>query len=145
VPDPAVKSATVAVAVDDAEGFHVLSRELGVETFGLNVLTLRPGQRNRVHLHKVQEEVYLVLSGELTLVVEGEEMVFGPDQAVRVPPHLRRQLTNRGPEPLRLLGIGAYGEHEPRDALAWTTWDEGGDGGPPRDVPPPPDLPVDPR
>ena len=141
MPDPAVKNASVAI--EHTDGFHVLSRELGVESFGLNVLTLQPGERNRVHLHKRQEEVYLVLTGELTLVVEGEELVFGPDQAVRVPAALRRQLTNRGPELLRVLGMGAYGEHEPRDALAWTTWDEGGDGGSPRDVPPPPDFPVD--
>ena len=133
---------TASIDVDGSEMFNSLRRALGVESFGINVLWLRPGQRNRIHLHEKQEEVYVVLDGELTLTVEGEELVFGPGQVVRVPPPVRRQVANHGREPLRLLALGGYGEHEPRDARAWTSWDEGGDGRSPKEVPLPPDLPV---
>ena len=47
--------------------------QLGVSTFGLNQIVLGPGQRGRIHRHRRQEEVYLVLEGTLTLFVEGEE------------------------------------------------------------------------
>jgi uncharacterized cupin superfamily protein len=139
---PQLPVTTASIDVEDADRMHSLRRELGVESFGINLMTLRPGQRNRVHIHKVQEEVYLVLAGELTLVVEGEDLVLGAGELVRVPPPVRRQLTNRGAAPVRLLALGGYGEHEPRDALAWTSWDEGGEGRLPKEVPLPEDLPV---
>jgi uncharacterized cupin superfamily protein len=125
----------------DEGGFQRLRRELGVESFGLNLITLRPGQRNRVHLHQRQEEVYVVLEGELTLVVEGEQVVLGRFELARVGASVRRQLTNPTSEPVLLLALGGYGEHEGRDALAWTSWEEGGEGRPPQEVPLPEDLP----
>jgi uncharacterized cupin superfamily protein len=68
------------------ERFQALRRELGVSSFGMNLLMLEPGQRGRIHAHDRQEEVYLVLEGELTLGVEGVEHVLGEDQLVRVGP-----------------------------------------------------------
>ena len=52
--------------------FARLRAPLGVSSFGINVLSFEPGQRNRIHRHKRQEEVYVVLEGTLTLMVEGE-------------------------------------------------------------------------
>lgn len=127
---------------DGGDGFQRLRRELGVESFGLNVVTLRPGQRNRIHRHLRQEEVYLVLAGELTLVLEDESVVLGKHELVRIDPAVRRQLTNPGAEPAVLLAIGGYGEHEGRDGRAWTSWDEPGEGKPPQEVPMPDDLPL---
>ena len=48
--------------------------ELGVESFGLNLMLLEPGQRGRVHRHERQEEVYIVLEGTLTLELDGGEV-----------------------------------------------------------------------
>jgi uncharacterized cupin superfamily protein len=124
------------------EMFQSLRRELGVESFGINLMSLRPGQRGRVHRHERQEEVYLVLEGNLTLIVEGEPHELGPDRLARVAPEVRRQLVNRGKEPVVLLALGGSGEHEGRDALAWTDWDEEGPGREPREIPLPDDLPV---
>jgi uncharacterized cupin superfamily protein len=123
------------------ERFQTLRRDLGVKGFGLNLLRLEPGQRGRVHAHERQEEVYVVLDGELTLLLEDEEVVVGRDGVVRVAAHVRRQLVNRGPEPLRLLAIGAQGEHQGRDGIAWTDWDQPREAGrPPQEVPLPDDL-----
>lgn len=121
---------------------QLLRRELGVSSFGLNLLVLPPGGRGRIHLHEHQEEVFLVLEGELTLGLEdGVEHVLGVDRLVRVGPAARRQLTNAGSERLVLLALGAAGDHEGRDGLAWTAWDEDSPGRPPADVPLPDDLP----
>ncbi|HXF32078.1 MAG TPA: cupin domain-containing protein [Solirubrobacterales bacterium] len=125
-----------------ADMFQSLRRELGVESFGINLMSLRPGQRLRIHRHRRQEEVYLVLEGTLTLLIEGEPHDLGPDHLARVGPEVRRQLTNRTPEPVVLLALGGSGEHEGRDGLAWVDWDEEGPGREPREIPLPDDLPI---
>ncbi|HXB15118.1 MAG TPA: cupin domain-containing protein [Solirubrobacteraceae bacterium] len=124
------------------ERFQTLRRELGVSSFGINLIVLEPGQRGRIHSHERQEEVYLVLAGELTLLIEREPTVLGSDALARVGPGLRRQLVNAGPERLVLLALGGSGEHRGRDGSAWSEWDEPGPGRAPQDVPLPEDLPA---
>jgi len=46
-----------ALEPDSQERFVSLRRALGVSTFGLNQIILRPGQRGRIHRHSNQEEV----------------------------------------------------------------------------------------
>ena len=58
---------------EGGERFVALRRQLGVESFGLNLMLLEPGQRGRVHRHQRQEEVYIVLEGTLTIELEGGE------------------------------------------------------------------------
>lgn len=125
---------------DGGERFQRLRRELGVESFGINLIVLEPGQRGRVHVHEHQEEVYVVLAGELTLVVEGEDHSLTRGRLARVGPSVRRQLVNRGSERVELIALGGAGEHESRDALAWSSWEKEGPGSSPADVPLPNDL-----
>jgi mannose-6-phosphate isomerase-like protein (cupin superfamily) len=125
---------------DGDDRFQPLRRQLGVSTFGLNLIVLEPGQRGRVHAHERQEEVYLVLEGELTLGVEEAEHRLGRGELVRVGPSVRRQLTNRGAQRLLVLALGGAGEHHGRDGRAWSGWEEGGEGRPPAEVPLPQDL-----
>ena len=126
---------------DTGERFQRLRAQLGVESFGMNLIVLAPRQRGRIHAHEQQEEVYLVLEGELMLFVDGVAHVLGPDRVVRVGPGVRRQLVNAGPARLVLLALGGAGDHVGRDAMAWASWDEEGPGRPPQDVPAPEDLP----
>jgi uncharacterized cupin superfamily protein len=118
-----------------SEWFVPLRKTLGLESFGINLLVIQPGKRGRVHLHERQEEVYVVLEGELTVQLEAEAYRLGPDDVMRVGPAVRRQLLNAGEEPAVVLAFGGSGTHESRDALAWTTWDEEGPGRSPREVP----------
>ena len=136
----------VAYARIDTEGeerFQRLRQELGVTTFGMNLIRLAPGQRGRIHRHLQQEEVYLVLEGTLTLEVEGEPRDLGRGELARVAPDVRRRLTNRHPEPLVLFALGGAKEHVGRDGRAYESWDEPGEGRPPQEVPMPDDVPVD--
>jgi uncharacterized cupin superfamily protein len=126
---------------DNGERFQTLRKELGVESFGINLIALRPGERGRIHAHEHQEEVYLVLAGELTLGVEGVEHSIRVDGLGRVAPKLRHQLVNAGDEPLVLLALGAAGEHVGRDGSAWESWEQTGPGRPPQEIPLPEDLP----
>jgi len=120
-----------ALDAETGERFQLLRRELGVTGFGINLIVLQPRERGRIHAHEHQEEVYLVLEGELTLGLEGEERVLGPNEIVRVGPAVRRQLVN----------AGDARQHVGRDGKAWESWDEGGEGRPPQEVPLPGDLP----
>jgi uncharacterized cupin superfamily protein len=138
--EPEVSFATLNPDTD--ERFQRVRQELGVTSFGLNLMVLQPGQRSRVHMHERQEEVYIVQEGELTLVLEGEEHVLGPGRLARVGHAVRRQLVNRGSGRLVMIAIGGHGEHQGRDGRAWESWDEGGEGRPPQEVPLPEDLPA---
>lgn len=131
----------VSLDTGGEQRFQRLRAELGVSSFGLNLITLQPRQRGRVHRHERQEEVYLVLEGEPTLVTEGGSHVLRKGDLARVGPAVRRQLCNPGSEVVRILAIGGYGEHEGRDGRAWVDWDEPGEGRPPQEVPLPEDLP----
>jgi uncharacterized cupin superfamily protein len=125
---------------DVGERFLALRRQLGVTSFGINQIVLEPRQRGRIHRHGLQEEVYLVLDGTLTLLVEGEEHALETGELVRVAPAVRRQLVNRGPHRLVLLALGGANEHVGRDGEAWTDWDSP-TSAPPQEVPLPEDLP----
>ncbi|MFL5825366.1 MAG: cupin domain-containing protein [Thermoleophilaceae bacterium] len=126
---------------DSGERFQSLRSELGASAFGMNLIVLQPRERGRVHAHRDQEEIYLVLEGELTLIVDGGEHTLARHELARVPPPVRRQIANKGPDRLLLLALGGAGEHIARDGIAWESWEEGGEGHSPQDVPLPEKLP----
>jgi uncharacterized cupin superfamily protein len=132
-----------AIDLEPGDRFQRLRNDLGVSTFGLNLLRLEPGERSRIHRHLHQEEVYLVLEGTLTLSIEGEERDLRAGELARVAPDVRRQLVNKRPERLRLIALGGANAHEGRDGRAYTSWDEEGPGRAPQDVPFPDDVPVE--
>jgi mannose-6-phosphate isomerase-like protein (cupin superfamily) len=129
--------------VESVDRFVRLRSPLGVTSFGINKIVLAPGQRGRIHRHRNQEEVYLVLEGTLTLLVEGEPAELGPAELIRVGPDVRRQLVNRGPGRLSLLALGGMVEHEhvPRDGEAFVAWEDAIPRSP-QEVPLPDDLPA---
>lgn len=129
---------------DGGERFVPVRRMLGVSSFGMNLIVLRPGERGRIHHHREQEEVYVVLEGTLSLGIEGKERDMGVGEAVRVAPEVRRQLVNRGPGRLVLLALGGSGEHIGRDGTAFVSW-EATEGAPPQETPLPEDLPENER
>ena len=81
--------AQTSLQPDADEQFVSLRRPLGVTTFGINQITLAPGQRLRIHRHARQEEVYLVLEGRLTIAFDDERTELGPGELLRVAPSVR--------------------------------------------------------
>jgi len=130
---------TARLDPDFGERFLPLRRQLGVTSFGLNQIVLGPGQRGRIHRHLHQEEVYLVLEGRLTLVIETEPTGLGEGELIRVAPRLRRQLVNYGPGRVVLLALGGAAEHQGRDGEAFASWDDDSPTSP-QEMPMPPDL-----
>jgi mannose-6-phosphate isomerase-like protein (cupin superfamily) len=130
-----------ALQPDTDERFTSLRRELGVSTFGINQIILRPGQRGRIHRHKTQEEVYIVISGTLTIVFEDEVKELGHGEIARVAPEVRRYLANRHAEDVLLVALGGAVEHVGRDGEAFATWEDT-EPTSPQELPLPPDEPV---
>ena len=136
-----MEDGTTTTRLDPATGerFLPLRRQLGVSSFGMNQITLQPGQRGRIHRHQRQEEVYLVLEGTLTLLVEGERTELGVGELIRVAPDVRRQLVNRGPGRLIVLALGGASKHHGRDGEAFRDWSDQ-QPVPPQELSMPPDL-----
>jgi len=122
------------------ERFVRLRDQLGVTSFGMNLILMHAGARGRIHRHGKQEEVYVVLEGTLSLAIEGIERDLHQGELARVAPEVRRQLINRGPARLAILALGGAGEHVGRDGIAFVSWDAT-QGAPPQETPQPDDLP----
>ena len=80
-------------------------RSLGLQSFGLNLVDIAPGDRIPEHdeTERDHEEVFLALSGDATIVIDGEEHSLPEGCFARLDPHLTRTVTNNGSGPLRLL------------------------------------------
>jgi uncharacterized cupin superfamily protein len=124
---------------DGEDRFQRLREDLGVQSMGVNLLRLQPRQRGRIHRHAHQEEVYVVLEGTLTLVVEAEEHELRPGLVARVGAEERRKLVNASDARVVFLAFGAAGDHAGRDGEAFESWDQE-TGAPPQEVPLPEDL-----
>jgi mannose-6-phosphate isomerase-like protein (cupin superfamily) len=108
----------------DGERMQMVGEELGLTSFGLRQITLKPGQRNRIHRHREQEEAYVVLSGRLTIEHADGPQDLGPGDVARVAPSVRRRLVNNGSEPCVVIAVGAAGTHERGDGEAFLDWDD---------------------
>lgn len=98
--------------IDELGSIHggmvkLAAAELGVESFGLQVLDFPAGfDHYPAHDHSDdgQEEVYVVLSGSAAFEVDGEHVALSEGQLLRVPADSRRGLTTE--EGVRILAIG---------------------------------------
>lgn len=122
------------VDLHSAERIVHLGETVGVENVGLNVFSFGSGDASRIHRHRRQEEVFLVLRGSLTVRFETSESVVPTLCLIRVPPMVKRQLRNDQDERCVFLALGAVDPHVRGDAEAFASWDDP-EPRPPRDVP----------
>jgi uncharacterized cupin superfamily protein len=78
----------------EGPGFRKVRSALGVTEFGVNAIVLPPGYTSRRHYHERQQELYLVLSGEIELELDGDKQTLGPGGLARVDPSTVRSLRN---------------------------------------------------
>lgn len=86
-------------------GLYFLRGPLNCANLGLSVRELSPGEDGMEHDHDGdgQEEVYLLVEGQLTVTVEGEDVEMGPGDALRVGPGTTRQVHNGDVESLLVI------------------------------------------
>ena len=101
------------------EVWVLVRKSLGVSSFGLNIVELPPGGTIPEHdeVGRDQEEVFFVVAGSPTLVVDGTDHPLRPGSFARLDPELRRTVRNDGAELARILIVSAprTSGYEPMD------------------------------
>jgi quercetin dioxygenase-like cupin family protein len=89
--------------------WSLVRRGLGLGSFGMNVVEIEPGYAIPEHdeTSRDQEEVFVVLSGSATMIVEGKEYPAPAGTFVRLDPEPQRTMRNDGDEVARVLIVSA--------------------------------------
>ena len=87
----------------------LVRRSLGLGAFGMNMVEIPPGEGIPEHdeVERDQEEVFVVISGSPTIVVDGREHVAPPGTLVRLDPEPTRTVVNHGEEAATVLIVSA--------------------------------------
>ena len=92
-----------------------LGNAVGLDQFGVNLTTLKPGAASALrHWHEQEDELVYVLQGEVVLVEDGGETVLKPGDAAGFKAHVANghQLVNRTAQDVLYLEIGTRSRHE---------------------------------
>jgi quercetin dioxygenase-like cupin family protein len=94
-------------------------RSLDLRSFGMNVVEIPPGEGIPEHdeTERGHEEVFVVLEGEPTMVIDGRDHPAPAGTFVRLDPELTRTVRNDGDGPAHVLIVSAptSSGYEPMD------------------------------
>lgn len=83
---------------------HLLfAPEFGTRNVTVTWVRGEPGSQQEVHLHRDSEQVYVIVRGRGTMIVDGEERRVEAGCAVLIPPLTRHAIRNTGDEPLEYV------------------------------------------
>jgi uncharacterized cupin superfamily protein len=100
-------------------GFRKIRPALGVTAFGVNAVVLPPGYTTPRHRHERQQELYIVLSGEVEITLGAERRTLGPGGLARVDPQTPRHLRNLSDDSEALyVCVGGDGGYVGRDGVS---------------------------
>jgi quercetin dioxygenase-like cupin family protein len=98
---------------DEMEGsgnatWRLARKSLGAESFGFNVVDIAPGGQIPEHNHTGdnQEEVFIILDGQATVVANDDEHNAPAGTFVRYAPEVQRTIRNNSDANVRALLIG---------------------------------------
>jgi quercetin dioxygenase-like cupin family protein len=88
--------------------WRLARKSLGGESFGFNVVDIAPGGQIPEHDHggDNQEEVYIILDGQGTIVSDGAEQDAPAGTYARYAPEVKRTIRNKSDANVRALLIG---------------------------------------
>src|SRR3990172_6927606 len=85
-----------------------LSRPMGCKGVGLSFVRYKPGEgATYVHRHKVQEEVFITLKGNGSIILDGKRIAMPEGGGIRVAPKVYRALGNDSNKDVIYLILGA--------------------------------------
>jgi len=87
----------------------LVRRSLGIGSFGVNAVELPPGESIPEHdeTGRDHEELFLVLDGSPTMVVDGVDHPLRKGSCVRLDPQPKRTVRNDGGDVARVLIVSA--------------------------------------
>jgi uncharacterized cupin superfamily protein len=95
-------------------------KALGTQAFGYNLVEIGPGGQIPEHdeARSGQVELYAILEGEATMLLDGEEHPAPAGTFASIEPAATRQIVNRSDAPVTalLIGVQAEGGYEP---MSW--------------------------
>lgn len=96
-----------------------LARTTDTPFFNLGIVTLEPGQGVERHVHRAEDDSFLVLDGTLsvTLGEDGREVAAGAGTFVLIPDGTPHAIINNGATDVRILNIHAPGGFDRRIGL----------------------------
>ena len=95
--------------LEQTGNWTLVRRSLGCQAFGVNLVEIPVGESIPEHdeTERDQEELFFVLSGSPTLVIDGEEHPAPAGTFARLDPERRRTVRNTGAEPSAVLIVSA--------------------------------------
>ncbi|MGH2983338.1 MAG: cupin domain-containing protein [Solirubrobacterales bacterium] len=100
--------------------WRLARKTLGAEAFGFNVVDIAPGGEIPAHDHSGddQEEVFVILDGQGTIVAGNEEHDAPAGTYCRFAPEVHRTIRNKSDAPVRalLIGVPVKSGYEP---MSW--------------------------
>jgi quercetin dioxygenase-like cupin family protein len=101
----------------EGPGFRKIRAALDVTAFGVNAVVLPPSHQTHGHFHDRQQELYLVLEGEIEFQFgDDERHTLGRGGLARVDPKTVRRLRNTSPDAEAMyFCVGGDGGYVGRD------------------------------
>jgi uncharacterized cupin superfamily protein len=95
--------------IERAGSWRLVRRTLGCESFGANVVEIAPGRSIPEHdeIDRDQEEIFFVLAGSPSLVIDGTAIAAPAGTFARLDPRPRRTVRNDGDEVASVLIVSA--------------------------------------
>jgi len=101
-----------AVVVPPGEGHRIgnvefLARTADTPRFTFAIVEINAGRVLEEHVHDDEDDAFLIIEGEMTFTVEGEDVAAPPGTFVLVPPGVPHAFRNDGDAPVRMFNIHA--------------------------------------
>jgi uncharacterized cupin superfamily protein len=100
--------------------WRLARKTLGAEAFGFNIVDIEAGGQIPAHDHTAndQEEVFIILEGQGTIVTDGEEHDAPVGTCCRLAPEVNRTIRNNSDGRVRalLIGVPVKSGYEP---MSW--------------------------
>jgi mannose-6-phosphate isomerase-like protein (cupin superfamily) len=94
----------------DCDGWHLVKdKQLSViEEF------MPPGAAEVRHYHKHSQQFFYILTGEVLMEIDGENMLIPAGSGIRILPGVRHQIRNPSSGPVRFLVVSQPASHGDR-------------------------------
>jgi len=101
-----------------------LTDSLNSEQVGVSIASCEPGWRNKPHNHGAEdhEEIYILLEGSATVVINDEPVNLETGDAVWIPPAATRQIRNSDAESTFVLVSAPASESQPATCSGEPEW-----------------------
>lgn len=91
--------------IERSGGWSLVRRSLGLSAFGINLVEVEAGDHIPEHdeIDRDQEEVFFILEGETSMVIDGNDHPAPAGTFARLDPQCRRTVRNVGDGPAVVL------------------------------------------